>query len=123
VGENAGEPDTFEVREDDLASAQPERAEIVNYLREGGLVAILRSNLAGGKQQPKAWLAFDPRGALTHTFTAERGVIGGAPVPFFALHENHIFTPKVGEVIDFVMRFGLTRSDAEDIVRSVGATP
>src|SRR4051794_31653080 len=76
------EPDEFELREAQLEPASlPDKSAVLKYLKEGGLVAILRSNLTGGKQQPKVWLSYTPRGAATHTFTARRGVIGGATVP------------------------------------------
>jgi len=41
-----------------------------------------------------------------HTFDAQRGVIGGSAVPFFALHEDRVFAGKKGQVIEFLASFG-----------------
>jgi hypothetical protein len=117
------EPIAFEVPEDDLVAAVLDKAAVLKYLKEGGLVAILRSNLGGGRDQPRAWLTFDSRGNVTHTFVPERGLIGGAPVPFFALIESRVFTAKQPLVIDFLTTFHLTRAEAEDVIRSVGTAP
>jgi hypothetical protein len=123
LGEESGESIAFEVPEDDLAPVHADKDVIIEYLKRGGLIAILQSNLVGGRDQPRAWLAFDPQGRLIHTLSRERGLIGGATVPFFALQEYHIFTPKSGEVNDFLTSFGLSRTEAEDVVRSVGTAP
>ena len=88
MDQESGESVAFEVTEDDLTPAQPDRTEIIDYLTRGGLLQILRSNLGGGPRQPRVWLTFNPHGRLSHTFTAERGLVGGATVPFFALHEE-----------------------------------
>jgi hypothetical protein len=58
-----------------------------------------------------------------HTFAADRGLVGGAAVPFFALLEDKVFTAKRQQVIDFLASFGLTRAEAEDVVRAVGTAP
>src|SRR4051794_28489870 len=66
------EPDLFEVSESSLdATPVPSKAAILKYLKEGGLVAILQSNLGGGKNQPRAWLTYTRQGDLTHTFLGE----------------------------------------------------
>lgn len=118
------EPDEFELREALLEPASlPDKSAVLKYLKEGGLVAILRANLTGGKDQPKVWLDYTPRGEVRHTFTARRGVLGGATVPFFALHEENVFTGKKDEVLGFLTSFGLTRHDAEDVLAAVGTTP
>ena len=70
------------------------KAKIIDYLANGGLISILRSNLLGGKSQPRVWLCLDNLGNVTHTFLAERGLIGGETVPFGAAHEDKVFTPK-----------------------------
>src|SRR5579862_5510375 len=41
---------------------------VIDYLINGGLVSILRANLAGGKNQPRVWLRPDNLGNVTHTF-------------------------------------------------------
>src|SRR5438105_1910094 len=55
------EPDSFELPEDELSAvSRPDKAAIMTYLKEGGLVEILRSNLGGGRNPPKAWLTYKP---------------------------------------------------------------
>ena len=122
-GDEPGETVTSEMPEEDLTPVELDRDEVIEYLKKGGLIAILRSNLGGGKDQPQAWLAFDPHGRLTHTYNEERGLLGGGVVPFFALQGNQVFTPKVSEVTAFLSTFGLTHAEAEDVVRSVGTIP
>jgi len=118
------EPDLFEVSESSLDAAPvPSKAAILKYLKEGGLVAILQSNLTGGKNQPRAWLTYTRQGDLTHTFLGERGLLGGATVPFFALHEYKVFVGKEEQVIDFLASFGLTRHEAEEVIAAVGTAP
>lgn len=123
IGDEQSEVVTFEVPEDELESVEADRAKVIEYLKSGGLVNILRSNLGGGREQPKVWLAFDSHGNLTHTFVAERGFIGGSTVPFFALQGNQIFEPKAQEVVAFLSGFGLAPAEAEDVIRAVGVFP
>jgi len=114
----------FVVPEDDLEAAiVPDRAAVVRFLKEGGLLAILRSNLAGGRAQPRAWLTTDPQGGIAHTYFAREGLIGGAAVPSLALHEGKIFAANREEVIDFLRHFGMSRPEAEDLIRTIGTAP
>ena len=99
------------------------KQQIIAYLANGGLISILRSNLAGGKNQPQAWLCHDQLGNVTHTFLAERGVIGGQLVPLGAVHDDKIFTPKKDSVRSFVESLGLKPHDAEKVVADVGTAP
>ena len=116
--------DAFETSEENLEPAPlPDKPAVLRYLREGGLAAILSGNLAGGVNEPRAWLTFGPRGDLVHTFSADRGLIGGATVPFFALHDGKVFEAKAKEVLNFLTTFGLTRHEAEDVLRGVGTAP
>lgn len=118
------EPDAFEMPEDELENVPPPfPAAIMNYMKEGGLVDILRSNLGGGRNQPRAWLTYTPRGEVTHTLEAGRGVIGGSVVPFFALHEDKVFAGKENEVVAFLASFGLNRAEAKEVVSAVGTAP
>src|SRR5882757_6660631 len=88
VSREPDEPDSFEMPEDEMEPASPpDKAAVIKYLKHGGLVAILQSHLRREREQPRAWLTYTPRGGVTHTFAAARGVIGGSPVPYFALHE------------------------------------
>jgi hypothetical protein len=124
------EPRVFEMPEDDLRlDDRPEpteldKAAVIEYLVNGGLVAILASNRAGGANQPRAWLRLDQLGNITHTFIPERGVIGGGIVPFNALHDfERIFKPKVGEVTRFLEHFGLSAQEIERVLAAVGTAP
>lgn len=122
IDDDSGEPITTEVPEVDLTPVELDRRDVVDYLKGGGLVDILRSNLGGGHEEPKAWLTVDQRGNLIHTLDAGRGLLGGETVPFFALQGNRIFAPKAGEVIDFLAAFGLNLAEAEEVVRSVATS-
>ena len=73
------DPTTVEVVEDEMEIARSpgegelrlSAAEIIDYLKNGGLITILRSNL-GGRNQPRVWLCRDSHGNVTHTFYEER---------------------------------------------------
>lgn len=95
--------------------------EAVEYLKGGGLIDMLRAGNASEKVQPHAWLRRDSLGNVTHTFSPERGVLGGSTVPYFALYDNRVFSPKRGEVLAFLTSFGLPRKDAEHVIQTVGA--
>jgi hypothetical protein len=115
------EPVEFEMPEDEMEKAVPAKAAILQYLKRGGLVEILQTNLQGGKNPPRVWLTFSPRGEVSYTFDAERGCVGkGTTAPFWALQEDKIFHPKRGAVIDFLRSFDLTREEAEEVVEAVG---
>jgi hypothetical protein len=125
------EPMSVELPEDEIESIPPgvesnrpmDKQKITDYLINGGLISILRSNLSGGKNQPRVWLSLDQLGNVTHTFIAERGVVGGKLVPVSALHEDKIFAPKLDSVLSFVQSFGLDRQEAEKVVSAVGTAP
>lgn len=125
------EPLRVEMPEDEMELIPPgaevrppmDKQKITDYLIHGGLVSILRSNLAGGKNQPRAWLCLDQLGNVTHTFNPERGVVGGQPVPFLALRQAKIFTPKLDSVLSFVQSFGLNHQEAEKVVSELGTAP
>lgn len=124
VDRDGDEPDSFELPEDELrAAAPPDKTAIVSYLASGGLVKILQSNLNGGREQPKVWLTFSPRGEVSHTFVPERGIVGGAPVPFFALHEGKVFKGKESDVAHFLGGFQLNRDEVDSILKRVGMAP
>lgn len=121
VDREPDEPDSFEMPEDDLATVPPpDRAAVKQYLKNGGLLAILRSHLCEKRDQPRVWLTYTPRGAVTHTFSPERGVIGGARVPFFALHEEKVGADKMADVLSLLERLGRSGTDAEEILAAVG---
>ncbi len=99
-----------------------EKQRIMEYLVYG-LTSILRSNLAGGKNQPRVWLCLDQLGNVTYTFYPERGVIGGQVVPARALYNSKVFKPKREEVVSFLESFGLNRQEAEKVISEVGTAP
>ncbi len=87
------------------------------------LLTAQGTDLGGGKDQPKVWLTYTPRGRVTHTFVRERGMVGGASVPFFALHEDRVFVGKKEVVAKFLASFGLNRAEAEQVIAAVGTAP
>ena len=97
--------------------------EAMEYLERGGLIRILRAGMSGGKTQPRAWLCRDSLGNATHTFSPDRGVLGGAIVPFSALHDNRVFTPKRDDVLSFLNAFELSSKDSEHVLQTVGMAP
>ena len=125
------EPMSVEVPEDEIEAIPPgtevtgpiDRQRIVDYLVNGGLISILRSNLSGGKNQPRAWLCLDQLGNVTHTFVPDRGVMGGQLVPIGAVHDDKVFAPKRDSVLSFVESFGLNHKEAEKVIAGVGTAP
>jgi hypothetical protein len=125
------EPMSMELPEDEIEAIPPgtevtrpiDKQRVTEYLVNGGLISILRSNLSGGKNQPRVWLCLDQLRNVTHTFVPERGVIGGQLVPFLAVHHDKIFTPKRDSVLSFVESFGLNRQEAEKVVSEVDTAP
>jgi len=124
------EPMSVELPEDEMELIPPgaedkrhlDKRNVIDYLINGGLVSILRSNLSGGKSQP-VWLCLDQLGNVTHTFISERGIVGGQLVPFSALYEDKVFAPKLNSVLSYIQSFGLNRQEAEKVVSEVGTAP
>lgn len=128
VANSPYEDEVFEMPEDELILGPEQKPQIpsdaiINYLQQGGLLQILRSNLSGGKDQPRVWLSRDTLGNVVHTFLENHSNIGGATVPFYALHNNRIFTPKLDEVTKFLITFGLSERDAKRVTDVVGTDP
>jgi hypothetical protein len=115
------EPYAFEIPEQDLEPAAFQKAEVVRYLQNGGLVEILRSNVGG--HAPRVWLTLSAGGEVLHTFQEERGIVGGEIAPFFAIHDDKVFTPKTSDVIEFLKTFGLSLAEAEEVLSAVGTAP
>jgi hypothetical protein len=88
---------------------------IVDYLKTGGLLAILSRN-----SPTPIWLRRDSHDNVTFTFTAGHSEVGGKPAPQFVLEGEKIFSPKLGEVIEFLTSFGLSRSQARQVIREIG---
>jgi hypothetical protein len=106
----------FEMPEDEMEKVVPDKASILRYLKQGGLIEILQTNTQGGpiQNQPKVWLTFSPRGEVSYTQLAERGLIGsGATVPFYGFDPR-----KRPQVLTFLQSFGLTREEAEEVMEA-----
>jgi hypothetical protein len=116
----------MELPEDDLEPVRVEldapldKGKIIEYLTNGGLTSILRANLPDNRTSAGVWLCRDQLGNVTHTFVAERGVVGGEPIPYSALRGHKILGPRRDAVISFVESFGLTRGEAEEVVSEIG---
>ncbi len=125
------EPMLVELPEDEMEAIAPgteadlplAKHRIMDYLKYGGLTSILRSNLTGGRNQPRVWLCLDQLGNVTHTFIPERGVVGGQHVPFGAVYGDKVFAAKRDSVLSFAESFGLNRTEAEKVVSEVGTAP
>ncbi len=126
------EPMMLELPEDEMerfpveAEPQPsiEKRKAIEYMINGGLISILRSNIAGGRNQPRVWLCLDQLGNVTHTFIPERGVVGGEVVPFSAVHDDRVFTPKRKCVTSFIEKsFKLTPQEAQRVINEIGVAP
>lgn len=91
---------------------------VTEYLSSGGLVSILLRN-----SPERVWLRRSPDGSLTYTFIEGFSVTGGRPAPQSALYGERIFKPKLEEVLDFLRSFGLSKSQAQQVVNQVGTGP
>jgi hypothetical protein len=119
------EPAEFTTTDDEMEKAVPDKAAILRYLKQGGLVDILQTNLRDGEAPPRVWLTFTPQGELTHTLNPGLKVAGkGTPAPFFAVLKNKVYAPDKAKVVEYLKTsFGLTREEAEDVVQAVGTAP
>jgi len=124
------EPMSFELSEDEIEAPDGETVEppmekdkVIAYLKCGGLLSILRSNLPGGKNLPGVWLRPDNLGNVTHTFVPARGGLGGLPIPYGAIRGVKIVSAKRGQVLSLLESFGLSPAEAEEVVAEVGTTP
>jgi hypothetical protein len=125
VDRDSTEPDAFTMPEDEMEKAVPDKAAILRYLEQGGLVDLLQTNLRDGKNPPRVWLTFTRSGELTLTVNRGLKVTGkGAPAPFFAVLKNKVYAPDKAKVVDYLTTsFDLTREEAEDVVQAVGTAP
>jgi hypothetical protein len=124
------EPMTLELPESEMeaipATESPvplDKQRVIDYLIHGGLIAILRTNMAGGKYQPRVWLCRSQLGNVTYTLVEERGMVGGETVPAGAIYTNKVAKAKRDQVTSFVESFGLTRPEAERVISEVGTGP
>src|SRR5262249_15720092 len=65
-----------------------EKAKVIEYLKNGALLSILMTSTPGGRNQPRVWFRPNTLGNLTYTFAPERGVLGGAIVPYATLYQD-----------------------------------
>ncbi len=121
LDQDMNESISFEMPEDEMEKAVPEKAAILRYLKQGGLRELLRLNGGGPIQnQPKVWLTFDPHGRISCTFSAEQGLVGtGATPPF-----NGTWSPyRWRDVETFLESFGLSREEVSDVMNASGLFP
>ncbi len=80
----------------DLTPPAPlEKPEILRFLKNSGLIMLLMTNPSpDGPKDPRVWLCRDQLGNVIYTFAAERGQVGGAPVPFAAFWDSDPSTPR-----------------------------
>ncbi|MBI1903800.1 MAG: hypothetical protein HYS13_22070 [Planctomycetia bacterium] len=121
------EPHEVEMAEEEIehlpetAPPRLDKAKIIEYLKYGGLISILRSGLGGAPA--RAWLCPDTLGNVTHTFAAERGVVGGEPIPMAAVFESRVSKPKQEGVASYLRSFGLDQREARQVVAFIGTAP
>lgn len=131
VSNDPYDDDVFEMPEDEIEVIDQDTSktdtitasEAKEYLERGGLIRILRAGSSGGKTHSHAWLRRDSLGNVTHTFSPDRGDVGGAIIPLLALRTHRVLTPKRDEVLNFLTAFGLPLGDAEHVLEAVGTTP
>jgi hypothetical protein len=115
--------DHLEPAGDDAEATKPlDKAKVIKFLKTGGLLSILWSNIHGGKLQPRVWLCRNNLGNVTYTFYEERGLIGGQTVPAAAIRGERVFKPKRDQVLSFLKSFGLDDAEAESVLASVGTS-
>ena len=123
------EPESWTMEETDLEpdriSRVPlEKSEVIEFLKNHGLLGILIWNPSTEREEPVVWLGRGSVGEITHTFSPSRGMIGGKLIPYLAHWEgNRIDARKKDEVAEFLLSFGLTHEEAEDVIRAVGVSP
>jgi hypothetical protein len=116
--------DEEELEPDTISRVPLEKAEIIGFLKNSGLTSILVWNPSSEREDPAVWLSRGAHGQITYTFSARRGMIGGRMIPYLA-HQTpgRIVAEKREEVADFLLSFGLTPEEAEDVIQAVGVTP
>jgi hypothetical protein len=113
-----------ELEPDTISRVPFEKSEIIEFLKNSGLVAMLISSPWRGPEDPPVWLCRSPAGMITYTFLASHGMVGGKIVPHFTLRRgDKIDARRKDEVADFLLGFGLTPEEAEDVIRAVGVSP
>ena len=93
--------------------------EILDYFLNGGLVSIFSDC---DVKTTHVWLRRDSEGNLTYTFDEQYGELGGARVPFWALHNGLIPRQRIDHVLAFLKTFGLSENEAYQVVRAFDAS-
>ncbi len=118
LGEDELEPDS-------ISRVPLERSEIIDFLKRHGLFSILLSNNEFPLEYPLVWLCRGNHGEITYTFAPRRGLIGGQFIPDSALVRpgRRIDARKKDEVAAYLLGFGLTPEEAEDVIGTLGVAP
>jgi hypothetical protein len=95
--------------------------ELTDYLTEGALINILRTN--SGKNPPPVWITPKPDGTFGYGDTKVSNSFGGHTAPFGAVQGGKIFRAMETEVVDFICTFGLSKAQAERVVQRIGIEP
>jgi len=113
-----------ELEPDTISRVPLEKAEIIEFLKNSGLFGILLWNPSSEREDPVVWLCRGANGEITYTFSPRRGMIGGRLIPFLAHQRGgRIDAEKRDEVAEFLLSFGLTPEEAEDVIQAVGVSP
>jgi hypothetical protein len=113
-----------ELEPDTISRVPLEKSEIIDFLKNEGLLLILVSNSLIKREDLLVWLSRGPTGKITYTSSPSRGLIGGAMVPYGAYElDGRIDAAMKDEVATFLLSFGLTPEEAEDVIRAVGTSP
>jgi hypothetical protein len=111
-----------EVSDDEMSPA-PSKPALLDYLKNGGLVKILKLNIPEKRNKSPIWLTLRADGRIAPTFNDSGHDLGGQVVPFNALTDGKIQARKKHPVMVFLTSLGLTSSQAYEVVRAVGTAP
>ncbi len=95
--------------------------ELVDYLANGALINILRTNSEANP--PPVWVTPQSDGSYRYGFAQEQRSVGRHPAPFGVVQAGRIFLPEKGKVVEYLMTFGLSKADAELVVLRIGTEP
>jgi hypothetical protein len=117
--------DEDELEPDSISRVPLEKSEIIDFLKQSGLYCILLANNILPLEYPLVWLCRDNHGKITYTFAPRRGLIGGQMIPDSALAPwgRRIDPRKKDEVAAYLLGFGLTPEEAEDVIGALGVAP
>jgi hypothetical protein len=93
-----------------------DRKKVIEYLPYG-LYSLLGGSMPPKLPPPRVWLCLDNLGGITYTFNPEHGLLGGESPPPAAIRNGKIAVDKRDAVVSFLESFGLSRKEAERIMR------